>query len=170
LTLALIRPLRGRINREESFTSITRIATAHGCAYENGFHERLAIRVHRVALLLAHHVAIARLLAFDERKTFDIGQTRFKLRFALLRQTQVTRFGWFGTGTRRRAQRSGTTRRNREFRKSRRVRHVTPTNTIGHIRGTRFNALNEARARGLACAIAIGKLTLIEQAVATLVA
>src|SRR5689334_17347125 len=90
--------------------SITRIAATHTRANEQRLHERRALRVHHVALLFAHHVAIALFPAINERKTLRVGQARFELRFAFLRQTQITRFDLVRPWTRRRTQRPRATR------------------------------------------------------------
>lgn len=72
--------------------SIARIHATDRRASEERLDERHTQRKHRVALLLAHHVAHAFVSTIDERKALRVAQTRFELHFAFLCQAQITRF------------------------------------------------------------------------------
>lgn len=150
--------------------SIARIHATQRRASEERLHERHTQRIHRVALLLAHHVAHAFVATSDERKALRVAQTLFHLHFAFLRQAQITRFDLIRSRTRRRAKRSRTTRGDHEFGKSRGVRPVTGAHAIGHVGRARLHASDEAETLGFVRAIAIRQLALFVQTIAARIA
>lgn len=149
-----------------SNASIAGTTAAHPAAHHECLHEGDAIGIHPVALLFAHHVAIAVFPTVEQRKTLLTGQTGFELHFAFLRQTQIARFYRIRTRARRRAKCPRTTARNGEFGKTCRVQRETPTWAIRHVRRAHLEASNERKTRRFVCTIAISQLTLLVQATA----
>ncbi len=138
-----------------SFASITRVAAVDARTCEQLLNGQNAIGKHRCTGLLARCVAHAPLRAIDERHALGARDTRFELRFACLRQTQIARFYLVRARTRKRTKRPGTTRHNRKLRKTHRVCRVTPVRAARIHRRTSLYASNEAKTFRLVRAFAI---------------